>query len=531
MENLEKFTEIIIATVLLALAIIWILFLKGGIEAIIAAITFVGALIIAVIRYLRAEAQDDDGTGKPITTRETKVKAKQVGSVGDGSTGVAIETATGPIYVNTTLPATVAPTPTVEKPDIPYNVPALTANHVARELELTWLRDQLITAGDDVTVTALQGMGGVGKTTLAIAFCREAETVQAFPGGVLWATLGPPERDDDDKLDPASLDARAAEHLATWGTLLGVDVRGLGSAEERAAVLRGRLREARCLIALDDVWHADQITHLRLGGEQCRTLITTRLANVAARVSKRLSLDLMTEDEALALLAKFDDEGRAGTPEEALTLAQRLGLLPLALSLAGAQTRMGRTWAEMISEMEREQVDLSTLHDEDDATTRTRNLNRAFALSVDRLPAPLPRRFAMLGVFAAGRESAFDPRAVAHVWEVDEDTARADLRRLANAAVLDRLDVEIDPTGEYYTLHLLLADYGRARLSDEDREAAEASYVDAIYEVAQNSTDEWRRADALLGQLRAAWERVPRADGEALVRWTARTQQFFVLRG
>src|SRR3974377_1148847 len=48
---------------------------------------------------------------------------------------------------------------------------------------------QLLTSGQNVAITALQGMGGIGKTALAQ---KLAERVRdQFPGGVLWWTLGP----------------------------------------------------------------------------------------------------------------------------------------------------------------------------------------------------------------------------------------------------------------------------------------------------------------------------------------------------
>ncbi|MCP4657781.1 MAG: hypothetical protein GY856_20430 [bacterium] len=46
-----------------------------------------------------------------------------------------------------------------------------------------------MTRGENVAVTTIQGMGGIGKTALARQL---AVTIQdAFPGGVLWWTLGP----------------------------------------------------------------------------------------------------------------------------------------------------------------------------------------------------------------------------------------------------------------------------------------------------------------------------------------------------
>ncbi len=38
--------------------------------------------------------------------------------------------------------------------------------------------------------TALQGAGGYGKTTLAIALCHDDRVIDAFDDGILWFALG-----------------------------------------------------------------------------------------------------------------------------------------------------------------------------------------------------------------------------------------------------------------------------------------------------------------------------------------------------
>jgi len=38
--------------------------------------------------------------------------------------------------------------------------------------------------------TALLGMPGIGKSTLAAGFARMAQVRRAFPGGVVWLTVG-----------------------------------------------------------------------------------------------------------------------------------------------------------------------------------------------------------------------------------------------------------------------------------------------------------------------------------------------------
>ncbi|MCS6911095.1 MAG: NB-ARC domain-containing protein, partial [Anaerolineales bacterium] len=72
--------------------------------------------------------------------------------------------------------------------DTPAAPPRPPAHFAGRKDELDKLIQALV-AGESVAVTALQGMGGIGKTALAQ---KVAERLSPhFPGGVLWWTLGP----------------------------------------------------------------------------------------------------------------------------------------------------------------------------------------------------------------------------------------------------------------------------------------------------------------------------------------------------
>jgi tetratricopeptide (TPR) repeat protein len=400
----------------------------------------------------------------------------------------------------------------IERPaaGTPYLAPALPPHHVPREAELAELRALLLGGERLAAVVALRGMGGVGKTTLAIALCHARSTLEAFPDGILWTTFGP---------QPDLLSAQSA-----WGRELGCDLTGLPDAEARAARLRSLLHDKRCLLVIDDVWDAACLPPMAVGGPQCSTLVTTRERKIAQKVGEAYDLDVLKPEQALTMLegwaSGIADEEKA-TAEE---LARRLGHLPLALALAGAQIQDGETWAGLLTVFRDVQggEDVTWL-DLDDPQARDESLALTFGLSVDRLSEALQGQFARFGVFAAGREAPFDAPAAAAVWQTPPDRAEKALRRLARAALLER-------EGDCYVLHLLVGDYARSRLDETSRKEAEARHAVYYLGVMQRSAADWQAAEAALPQVRAAQRRAA-GDADGLYAWAAAAKEFFHKRG
>jgi hypothetical protein len=92
-----------------------------------------------------------------------------------------------------------------------------------------------------IALTALAGLPGVGKTTLAASMAQDADVLEHFSDGVLWAGLGP-------KPD-------VLNHLSRWGMLLGmpaIEATRLTTAEEWIKTLRLIIGSRRLLLVIDD---------------------------------------------------------------------------------------------------------------------------------------------------------------------------------------------------------------------------------------------------------------------------------------
>jgi transcriptional regulator with XRE-family HTH domain/Tfp pilus assembly protein PilF len=196
---------------------------------------------------------------------------------------------------------------------------------VGRDRVLTKLREQLCGTGA-VKRFAIEGLPGVGKTTLVAELALSPEVRAAFPEGVLWAGLGPqPKRQD---------------HLRHWCSLLGITEAGQDAQREHerlAQALRQALWKRKMFLVLDDAWHIEDARACMVGGPDCTYLLTTRIPEVAVSFAgeKRLHLEELTQEESLSLLAQIAPMAHKMEPDQLAALAQKVGGLPLALTLMG----------------------------------------------------------------------------------------------------------------------------------------------------------------------------------------------------
>ncbi|MBV1854614.1 FxSxx-COOH system tetratricopeptide repeat protein [Catellatospora tritici] len=193
-----------------------------------------------------------------------------------------------------------------------WNVPARGPNFVGRAEELAEL-DADLRSGGFVAVSALRGMGGVGKTRLALEYAYR----HAHEFDVVWWVQ-------------AEQAAAIAGQLAALGVLLGVpvDTDVTASATATLAVLQ---RTPRWLLVFDNAEDPQEIRPwLPIGAG--RVLVTTRRAGFRA-LGRVLDVDLLPREEAIGLL-----RGRMPdlTAADAGRVAELLGDLPLALEQAAA---------------------------------------------------------------------------------------------------------------------------------------------------------------------------------------------------
>ncbi|MFI5766177.1 BTAD domain-containing putative transcriptional regulator [Streptomyces sp. NPDC051563] len=238
--------------------------------------------------------------------------------------------------------------------------------------------------GQVMAVSALAGIGGVGKTTLAVHVAHAARP--HFPDGQLYVDL-------------QGTEARPAEPEAVLGSFL----RALGTPDasipdspaERAALYRSTLDGRRVLVLLDNARDAAQVRPLLPGTAGCAALVTSRVRMAGLAGAHLVDLDVMSPDEALQLFTRIVGAERVGAERQAaLDVVGACGFLPLAIRIAASRLAARRTWTVSVlaAKLADERRRLDELQAGDLAVKAT------FELGYGQLEPAQQRAFRLLGL-------------------------------------------------------------------------------------------------------------------------------------
>jgi len=316
-----------------------------------------------------------------------------------------------------------------------------------------------------VVISAVSGTAGVGKTALALRWAHQVRG--QFPDGQLYVNLH--------GFDPEQ-PLPAADALAGFLRALGLAGQNIpAEVEERAAAYRSLLDGRRMLVVLDNASSVEQVRPLLPGAASCVVLVTSRdsLAGLVARHSaRRLDLDLLPLEDAVALLAALIGGRVQAEPEAAATLARLCARLPLALrvaaELAAARPTIGL--AELVGELADEQRRLELLDAGGDARTAVRE---AFSWSYQHLPAVVAWAFRLIGLHPG---PDFDSYAVAALADTSHDQAQQIVDRLARAHLVQA------PRPGRYVMHDLLRSYATSLADIEDSEAERRAALTRLFD-------------------------------------------------
>lgn len=322
----------------------------------------------------------------------------------------------------------------------PAQLPATVPDFTGRGAFVRELGDRLATAeGSVMAVSALAGIGGVGKTTLAVHVAHRSRS--HFPDGQLYVDL-----------------QGAGARVAEPETVLGAFLRALGTPEsaipdsldERAALYRSTLDGRRVLVLLDNAHDAAQVRPLLPGTPGCAALVTSRVRMIDLAGAHLVDLDVMSPAESLQLFTRIVGEERVSAERDsALDVVAACGFLPLAIRIAASRLASRRTWtvAVLAAKLADERSRLDELRAGDLAVKAT------FELGYGQLEPAQARAFRLLGL-ADGPDVSL--AAAAALLDLEPHVAEDILESLVDTSL-----VESAAPGRY-RYHDLVRLYARA---------------------------------------------------------------------
>jgi len=306
-----------------------------------------------------------------------------------------------------------------------------------------------------VVISAVAGMGGIGKTALAVHVAHQLRG--RFPDGQLFANL-----------QGATTPLRSSEVLARFLRDLGVpDVAIPAGEAERAARFRTLLAGKRVLVALDDARDESQVRPLLPGTAGCGVIVTSRNTLPGLPGSALLDLEVLDQAEGTELFRVIVGPQRAAAePEATASVLASCGGLPLAIRIAASRlaSRPGWSIAHLAARLADENARLAEL------TAGDLAVRASFAVSYDTLPVPATpgdpdpaRVFRLLGL-SSGRVLSLAAIAALAGGPVAPVAAALDI--LTDAHLIQ------SPAPDRYRLHDLLRSYA-AELARQTETAEE----------------------------------------------------------
>jgi DNA-binding SARP family transcriptional activator/tetratricopeptide (TPR) repeat protein/transcriptional regulator with XRE-family HTH domain len=375
-------------------------------------------------------------------------------------------------------------------------LPHSTKEFTGRHAEVSRLNDTALSSPSKaLIISALDGMGGVGKTALAVHLAHEL--TEEYPDGQYFVELHGFSPGRNPLTPPQALE----QLLRQVGTAVeGVppDLAG------RSALWRSLLAGRRALILLDNAVDVAQVRPLMPGATQSLVIVTSRRRLAALEGAVPLSLNVLPPDDAQQLFIKIAGEERTRDATAGVaTVTELCGRLPLAIRIAAARFRDRPSWSieHLVQQLQDQRSRARFLSAGD------RDVMAVLQLSYRHLTAEQQRLFCLLSLHTGEDFDAYAAAALA-----DLPVARAE--QVLEALFDDNLLLQ--HAAGRYQFHDLVRDCSRLLLPVEIDENTRTAATHRLLDYYLSLASRWCRPLAK-GPFRFAAEtqhRLPHAQAE-----------------
>jgi DNA-binding SARP family transcriptional activator len=353
----------------------------------------------------------------------------------------------------TPQPSAPAPAPAAGQTGMPRQLPASIADFTGRDEQLDQIKRLLQDGGNPyaMRIVAISGMGGVGKSSLAIRAAHEL--ADEFPDGHLYADLRTGGEDT-----AATVLARFLRALKVSSTAVPDEL------AERAETYRSQIAGKRILIVLDDVVSEEQVLPLLPGSPSCAVLATSRAKLGGLPSVSWVDVTVFDMDSSIELLAQIIGSDRVtAEPQATAELVDLCGGLPLALRIVGARLAARPHW--QIDHLVRRLTDKARRLDE--LAHRGLGLRSTIDLAYAALSKKSKRLFHLFALLEGGDAPGWTAAALLDTDLLDAEDVLEDL---VDAQMIESVRYA-DGERPRYRFHDLIRVYAFERLVQTESEA------------------------------------------------------------
>jgi DNA-binding SARP family transcriptional activator/Tfp pilus assembly protein PilF len=372
-----------------------------------------------------------------------------------------------------------SPAPVVPLAQLPADLPTFTG----RRDELARLSGLLESADRNpsaVRIVAIDGMAGIGKTTLAVHLAHQV--AEDYPDGQLYLNLR--------GFDSSGSAMTASEALRIFLDALGVGPQRIpAEPAAQAALYRSMLHGRKVLVLLDNARDVEQIRPLLPASAGCLVIITSRnqlTGLITTHAAYPLTVESFSAQDARATLTQRLDPYRLADDNAALDeIVELCAGLPLAVAIVAARATVH--YYLPIAAIAAELRDARTRLDAFSANDPATDIRAVFSWSYELLSPQAARLFRLLSLHAGPDMSIAAMASLAGRPE-------AQTRRLVTELTRARLLSEGRP--HRFGMHDLIRVYAAELTAELDTEADRVSARTRLFDFYLHTA---YRANSLLG--------------------------------